>query len=90
MPTRKTLYLLRRPILDPEQSLLPPASPPSSSESLTLVLLEEARSSSPPFPGQVYVLQPASGSPALSVSEKVISYCDLVTLIEEHDTTIVI
>jgi hypothetical protein len=90
MPDHKTLYLLRRPIADPAQSLLPPASPASPSDNLTLVLLEEAQSSSPSFPGKIYVLQPESEDPIGSVSGKTISYRDLVTLIEEHDTTIVL
>jgi hypothetical protein len=90
MPDHKTLYLLRRPIVDSAQSLLPPGSPALPSDNLTLVLLEEARSSSPSFPGQIYVLQPASGDPAGSLSGKAISYGDLVALIEEHDRTIVL
>lgn len=91
MPARKTLYLLRRPIVDPGQSLLPPASSASPCDNLTLVLLEEARASSPSFPGHIYVLQPASGDdPIGSVSGQSISYRDLIALIEEHDTTIVL
>ncbi|MCC2643301.1 MAG: hypothetical protein K0S45_3714 [Nitrospira sp.] len=90
MPDHKTLYLLRRPIKDPGQSLLPAASPGTASGNLTLVLMEEARSSQPSFPGQVYVLQPATGDPIEVRSGKSISYRDLIALIEEHDRTIVL
>lgn len=90
MPPRKTLYLLRRPIVDSMQTLLPSTSSASSSEKLSLVLLEEAVSSSPTFPGQIYVLHPQSDVPIGSVSGKLISYRDLVTLIEEHEATIVL
>lgn len=90
MPVRKTLYLLRRPIVDSAGSLLPSAPAASSSDTFSLVLLEAAVSSSPSFPGQIYVLQPASGSPAGSISGESISYRDLVMLIAEHDATIVL
>lgn len=90
MPPRKTLYLLRRPIADSMQTLLPSTSSASSSENLSLVLLEEAVSSSPTFPGQIYVLPPQSDVPIGSVFGKLISYRDLVTLIEEHEATIVL
>ena len=90
MPPRKTLYLLRRPIVGSMQTLLPSTSSASSSEKLSLVLLEEAVSSSPTFPGQTYVLPPQSDVPIGSVFGKLISYRDLVTLIEEHEATIVL
>ena len=90
MSARKTLYLLRRPISDPAQSLLPSASTDVSSGVCSLVLLEEAVGSSPAFPGSIYVLPSASGIPATAVSGKVISYRDLVGLIAEHDSIIVL
>ncbi|MBA3752947.1 MAG: hypothetical protein H0X01_02115 [Nitrospira sp.] len=90
MPARKTLYLLRRPIVDSTQSLLPSVPAASSSDTLSLVLLEEAVSSSPSFPGQIYMLQPASGGSAGSVSIPSISYQDLVMMITEHDAIIVL
>ncbi|MCS6262543.1 MAG: hypothetical protein H8K11_02210 [Nitrospira sp.] len=89
MAARKTLYLLRRPVSDPAQSLLPSASADVSSGVCSLVLLEEAVGSSPAFPGPIYVLPSASGVPA-AVSGTIISYRDLVGLIAEHDSTIVL
>ncbi|MBK7484883.1 MAG: hypothetical protein IPI70_01750 [Nitrospira sp.] len=90
MPAHKTLYLLRRPISDPAQSLLPSASAEVSSGVCSLVLLEEAVGSSPAFPGPIYVLPSASGSAATAASGKIISYRELVGLIAEHDSTIVL
>ncbi len=90
MPARKTLYLLRRPIVDSVEPLLPSASQASTSNSFSLVLLEEAVSSSPSFPGKVYVLDAASGLPTGSGAGQNISYRDLVALIAEHDATIVL
>mgnify|MGYP003547692261 CR=1 FL=1 len=91
MPARKTLYLLRRPISDSTQSLLPSVSPGVSSDSLSLVLLEEAVASAPAFPGQIYILpSSASDAPAATGDGKIISYPDLVGLIVEHEATIVL
>ncbi len=90
MPARKTLYLLRRPIVDSTQSLLPSVPAASSSDTFSLVLLEEAVDSPPSFPGQIYVLESASSSQAKPVSVPSISYRDLVALIADHDATIVL
>ena len=91
MPPRKTLYLLRRPIMDSTESLLPSISETAASGTLSLVLLEKAVLSPPPsFPGQVYVLRSSSeGHPAPGIGQN-ISYPDLVALITEHDATIVL
>ena len=90
MPARKTLYLLRRPIVDSAEFLLPSGSATGSSDTVSLVLLEEAVSSLPSFPGQIYVLQPASGSSKEAGAGQNISYQNLVALIAEHDATIVL
>ncbi|MCS6289541.1 MAG: hypothetical protein H8K10_11240 [Nitrospira sp.] len=90
MAARKTLYFLRRPVSDPAQSLLPSASADVSPGAYSLVLLEEAVESLPAFPGSIYVLPSASGIAATPVSGKIISYRDLVGLIAEHDSTIVL
>ncbi len=91
MPARKTLYLLRRPIMDSTPSLLPSVPAASSSDTHSRVLLEEAVSSPPSlFPGQIYALRPASGGSAGSVSIPSISYQDLVMMIAEHDATVVL
>lgn len=88
MPPHKTLYLLRRPIMDQAESLLPSISATTPSGTCSLVLLEEAVSSSVSFPGQVYVLRSVSDSS--EHAGQIISYRDLVTLIAEHDATIVL
>ena len=90
MPDRKTLYLLRRPISDPAESLLPSAAETQLSDLVSLVLLEAAVSTAPPFPGPVYILQKGSDAPIQEGSGKRISYRDLVTLIAEHHSTIVL
>lgn len=91
MPAHKTLFLLRRPIEDPAESLLPSTANAASSEIQSLVLLEQAVSSPPPsFHGQVYVLQVSSNDSMKPDIGKTISYSDLVSLIAEHDTTIVL
>lgn len=90
MPARKTLYLLRRPIGDSAESLLPAASATVSSDTVSLVLLEEAVSSSPSFPGHIYVIESASGHPIETSARQSISYRELVILIAEHDVTIVL
>ena len=91
MPARKTLYLLRRPIVDAAESLLPSASATSTSGTFSLVLLEKAiLSPSPSFPGSVYILRsPSEGFTEPAVGKN-ISYPDLVALIDEHDRTIVL
>jgi hypothetical protein len=90
MPARKMLYLLRRPISDPAQSLLPSAAATELSSTVSLVLLEKALSSPPAFPGPIYILHRTADVPGESSSGKKISYRDLVTLIAEHDSTIVL
>jgi len=90
MSDRKTLYLLRRPISDPAQSLLPSASSHVSSAACSLVLLEEAAEAPPAFPGTIYVLPSAAGIPATSAFGKIISHRDLVGLIAEHESIIVL
>lgn len=55
-----------------------------------MVLLEQAVGSAPAFPGPVYVLSPESETSGATDSKPVISYRDLVTLIAEHETTIVL
>ncbi len=90
MTIRKTLYLLRQPIQDPSQSLLPSPEDTDAAGTVSLVLLEQAMGSAPSFPGPVYVLSPESETSGSSGSKSVISYRDLVTLIAEHETTIVL
>lgn len=90
MSARKTLYLLRRPMVDSGESLLPSNAATDPSGTVSLVLLERAISSSPPFPGSVYVLRsPSDGLVEPGAGEN-ISYPDLVALIAEHDATIVL
>ena len=90
MPARKTLYLLRRASVDSAEFLQPAASATASSDSVSLVLLEEAVSSSPSFPGHIYVIESANGRPIGAGAGQTISYRELVTLIAEHDVTIVL
>ena len=90
MSARKTLYLLRRPIVDSTQSLLPLTSAGGPGGNVSLVLLEEAVESTPSFPGPVYVLRSSSNDCSKPSDEKIICYPELVALIAEHDTSIVL
>ncbi|MCW5797111.1 MAG: hypothetical protein KIT40_01305 [Nitrospira sp.] len=90
MAKHKTLYLLRRPISDPAELLLPSSSDTQLADRVSLVLLEAARSTAPSFPGPVYILHHDSDPPVQSGSGKRISYRELVTLIAEHHSTIVL
>lgn len=90
MPDRKTLYLLRRPISDPAESLLPSAAETQLSDRVSLVLMEAALSTAPPFPGPVYSLHQEAGAHSHEGSAKSISYRELVRLIAEHHSTIVL
>ena len=90
MPARKTLYLLRRPLVDSPESLLPSTSMPASGPSVSLVLLEGALSLTPSFPGPVYVLRSSSDGVGEPDGKQSISYPELVSLIAEHDATIVL
>lgn len=90
MPDQKTLYLLRRPISNPAESLLPSASDTHLADWVSLVLVEAAGSTVPSFPGPIYILQHGSDAPVPDGSGKKISYRELVTLISEHPSTIVL
>ncbi|MBA5871185.1 MAG: hypothetical protein GDA68_14480 [Nitrospira sp. CR2.1] len=90
MTVRKTLYLLRQPLQDPNQSLFPSTEDAHAAGTASLVLLEQAVGSAPAFPGPVYVLSSESVAPGTPASTSVISYRDLVALIAEHETTIVL
>ncbi|MCC6964720.1 MAG: hypothetical protein IT391_00370 [Nitrospira sp.] len=90
MAEHKTLYLLRQPISDPAGSLLPSAADTQLADRVSLVLLETAGSTAPSFPGPVYILHHDSGTPVQGGSGKQISYRELVILIAEHHSTIVL
>jgi len=90
MPARKTLYLLRRPLIDSPESLLPSTSMPTPGQSVSLVLLEGALSLTPSFPGPVYVLCSPSDGVREPDGKQRIAYPELVALIAEHDVTIVL
>ena len=70
----KTLYLLRQPLTDPSQSLLPSAEEMPTAGTASLVLLEQAVGAAPAFSGPVYVLSPDVETSAHMASKKVISY----------------
>lgn len=90
MSEHKTLYLLRQPISDPAETLLPSAAETQLADRVSLVLLEAAISTTPSFPGPIYILHQDSGRPIPGGSGKQISYRELVTLIAEHHSTIVL
>lgn len=91
MAGRKLLYILRRPLdAGDAETLLPGGKTVSLVDDISVVLLDAAVADTKPFPGRLLVLQE---NPAVAVSRpnaEAISYADLVKLVFEADSTIVI
>lgn len=91
MAGRKLLYLLRRPVtVGHAADLLPSGGSPSSEDDVSVVLLNGAVTDDSVFPGRTFVLQEDPSLPVRRSDAKVISYADLVKLVFEADSTIVI
>ena len=91
MAGRKLLYLLRRPAtVGHAAEFLPGGGSASPEDEISVVLLNGAVTDDSAFPGRTFLLQE---DPSLAVPRsgmKVISYADLVKLVFEADSTIVI
>jgi hypothetical protein len=91
MAGRKLLYLLRRPATAGHRAeFLPCGGSTSPEDEISVVLLNGAVTDDSAFPGRTFFLQE---DPSLAVPRsgmKVISYADLVKLVFEADSTIVI
>ncbi|HEX2055384.1 MAG TPA: hypothetical protein VHF07_02750 [Nitrospiraceae bacterium] len=91
MAGRKLLYMLRRPLAAGQADpLLPGGGSPSREDDVSIVLLEEATHERAPVPGRTFVLQDNHDVVADRSDVTVISYADLVRMVIEADSTIVI
>ena len=91
MAARKLLYLLRRPLtMGHAAELLPGGRAPSSEDDVSVVLLNGAVTDDSVFPGRTFVLQEDPSLPAPRSDAKVFSYAELVKLVFEAESTIVI
>lgn len=91
MAGRKLLYMLRRPLAAGQAvPLLPGGGSSSLEDDVSIVLLDEATRDRGPFPGRTFVLQDNHGAVANRSDVTVISYADLVRMVIEADSTIVI
>jgi hypothetical protein len=89
MAGRKLLYMLRRPLLA-DDDLLPDGTSSSSGDDISVVLLDAAVAGSRQFPGRTFVLREDPDRDVTCSNAEVISYTDLVRLVIEADSTIVI
>jgi hypothetical protein len=91
MAGRKLLYMLRRPLAaGAANRLLPGGKSPSLDDDVSIVLLDEATQDTGPFPGRTFILQDNHDPEAHRSDATVISYADLVRMVIEADSTIVI
>jgi hypothetical protein len=91
MAGRKLLYLLRRPVTAGHAAeLLPGAEPSSSDDDISVVLLNGATADDSVLPGRTFLLQEDRSLAVRRPELNVISYADLVRLVFEADSTIVI
>jgi len=91
MPGRKLLYLLRTSADDAHgDSLLPQSTSSSPQDNISVVLLDGLTAGGAPVPGRTYVLQDESGVTTLPSGVSMLSYTDLLNLIFEMDSTIVL
>ena len=90
MAARKLLYLLRRPVkAGYADHLLPERTSASPQDELTMVLLEDANVTDLSFPGRSFILAGSAAEKEAGSTMPVISYDDLLKLILEADSTIV-
>ena len=92
MPGRKLLYLLRTPIDAASRSALFPQSTASSpQDDISMVLLNPPAAGVTPVAGhKMYVLHGESAAPSFSGGVSTLSYHDLLSLIFEVDSTIIL
>jgi hypothetical protein len=91
MPGRKLLYLLRTSADVAQGDLLLPKSTTSSpQDDISVVLLDPSAGAAATIPGKTYVLQDESRATPPPSGMSMLSYADLLTLIFEADSTIVL
>jgi hypothetical protein len=91
MAGRKLLYLLRRPVAAGHAAgLLPGEGSVSSEDDISVVLLDAAVVEAGPLPGRTFVLSEGRDRVEVRRGAQPISYADLVKLVVQADSTIVL
>jgi hypothetical protein len=90
MPGRKLLYLLRTVDAVHRDSLLPQSTSSTPQDDISVVLLHAPTPGVTPIPGRMYLLQGESGAAIPPSGVSTLSYSDLLKLIFEVDSTIVL
>ena len=92
MPGRKLLYMLRRPLTagQADDVFLDGRSFVQEENDISVVLLDSAVMDERQFPGRIFFLQEGAGPRLIRPDAKGISYAELVKLIFESDSTVVI
>ena len=91
MPGRKLLYILRTPADVAHGDLLFPQSTSSSpQDDISVVFLNAPAAWATAGPGRTYVLEDGSGTTTLPSGVSILSYTDLLNLMFETDSTIVL
>jgi hypothetical protein len=91
MAGRKLLYMLRRPLNAAQaESLLPGKTSSPLEDDISVVLLDAAVTDTRAFPGRTFVLQENLGAAGTRSDATVVSYADLLRMVVEADSTIVI
>jgi len=91
MAGRKLLYMLRGPLpAGQAESLLPDGTSSLLEDDISVVLLDEAIGDNGSFPGRTFLLQENQSVACGESNRTRISYADLLRMIVEADSTIVI
>ena len=90
MPGRKLLYLLRTVDAAHTDSLLPQSTSSSPQDDISIVLLNAPTPGATSIPGRMYLLEDESGAATPPSGGSILSYSDLLNLIFEVDSTIVL
>ena len=91
MAGRKLLYMLRGPLSAGQvDSLLPEGTPSLFEDDISVVLLDDANVDNRSFPGRTFLLQENPETPLPESNTMRISYTDLLKMIIDADSAIVI
>ena len=91
MPGRKLLYILRTSAdVAHRDSLVPQSTSSSPQDDISIVFLNAPAAQAASVPGRTYVLEDKSGTTTLPSGVSRLSYADLLNLMFETDSTIVL
>ena len=91
MAGRKLLYMLRGPLpAGRAESLLPDGASSSFEDDISVVLLDDAIADNRSLPGRTFLLQESHETPLPESDTTRISYTDLLKMIIDADSTVVI